>query len=331
MLNTIKEHYKLANVYSPTTVSFCNLSGEDISEGNEYIQYKSGEVYLLKYLQKYIDFITKQSTKITENDDSIIVECDNITITFDLKFEVSFHTYCVHPYSEIVTKYLVYGTYSCLKDTKPYFRTEELKLIKRYFKHGDIVSNGLNHYILKNATIKKRTWKKIDLYFDDSLFVEFHYVQSRGYLYYIELGKYFDINVLPIDNKNDEMYDIKYCCMFESNSNQYTDEILDEKTNPFLDVNEDENKEYNDEKDTVNREYGKVIIKDKDFYIKYDETNHIKIDENIARQFIYIRGHVYYHNICREFEKEWKCLVSPFEVLNLSNGIISKVEISKKK
>lgn len=329
ILNTIKEHYKLCKVSSPLKARYCNLSGEEIKD-KPYIRYKSGETYLEKYLEKYITFITNQSDNIIENEKSekeIIVECGDIKITFDLIFEKSFHSYVGHPYSDEVAKYLIYGVYSPLGDTKPYFRVNELKLIKKNFKHGDIVSTGENHYILKNTKMKNRTWKKIELYYDDSLFIEFHYVQSRGYLYYIGLSKFFDINVLPLDAKNDEMYDIRSSSMFESNPEQYTDELLDDKPNTFLDVDDDENKEYKDGKSTFNREYGKVIMKDNECCISFDDTNHVKIDENIPRQFIYIRGHVYYHNICREFEKEWKCLVSPFEVLNLGTGGIGKIKL----
>jgi hypothetical protein len=329
ILNTIKEHYKLNNVSSPFKARYCNLSGEEIKD-KPYIRYKSGETYLEKYLEKYITFITNQSDHIIEHEKSekeIIVECGDIKITFDLTFDKSFHSYVDHPYSDEVDKYLIYGVYGKLSNTKPYFRVNELKLIKKNFKHGDIVSTGENHYILKNAKMKNRTWKKIECYFDDSLFIEFQYVQSRGYLYYIELSKHFDIHVLPLDGKNDEMYDIRSSSMFESNPEQYTDEILDDKPNTFLDVAESENKEHNENKNTLNREYGKVIRKEDDYYICFDDTNHVKIDENIPRQFIYIRGHVYYHNICREFKKEWKCLVSPFEVLNLGTGGIGKIKL----
>jgi hypothetical protein len=323
ILNTIKEHYKTIDVLK---AKYCNLSGEEIKD-KPYIRYISGETYLLKYLEKYIEFIINQSTDIKQEDNKIVVKCNKIMITFDLTFEKSFHSYVIHPYSQKISKYLIYGTYSCLNNTKPYFRTSELKLLKKHFKHGDIVSIGEQHYILKNTNIKKRTWRKIELYFDDSLFIDYQYVQSRGYLYYIELSKYFNINVLPLDNKNDEMYDIRSTFMFESNPEQYTDEILDDKCNTFVDIDDDENKEYNEGKNTLNREYGKVIMKGDDYCISFDDTNHVKIDENIPRQFIYIRGYVYYHNICREFEKEWKCLVSPFEILNLGTGGIGKMKL----
>lgn len=326
ILNIIKEHYKTVNVLSPLKATYCNLSGEDI-KNNEYIRYETGETYLIKYLEKYINFISKSSSNMSYEDNKINIEYNNILISFDLTFKKSFHSYVNHPYSNEVSKYLIYGTYSEIENTKPYFKKNDLKSIKKYFKHGDIVSTGDQYFIMKNEKLKKRTWKKIDLYFDNSLFIDYNYVQSRGYLYYIGLRKFFDINVLPLDNKNDEMYNIESSYLFESNSDQYTDDILDEKCNTFLDINEDENKEYNDQKKLLNREYGKIIMKDNDFYIKFDDTNHIKIEENIARQFIYIRGHVYYHNISQEFEKEWKCLISPFEVLNFYNGKINKIKL----
>ena len=203
-LNTIKEHYKNSNVFSPLKARYCNLSGEEI-KNKPYIRYESGETYIEKYLEKYINFITKQSNNIIENEKEIIFECGDKKIIFDLTFKQSFHSYVNHTYSKDVSKYLIYGVYSDISKTNPYFRVNELKLIKKNFKHGDIVSTGDFHYIFKNAKKKHRTWKKIDLYFDDSLFIEFQYVQSRGYLYYIELSKHFNIHVLPLDNKNDEM------------------------------------------------------------------------------------------------------------------------------
>ena len=106
ILNKIKEHYKQSNVSTPLRAKYCNLSGEEI-KNKPYIRYNSGETYLVKYLEKYITFITNQSDNIIIHEKEICMECGDIKITFDLTFEKSFHSYVNHPYSREVAKYFL--------------------------------------------------------------------------------------------------------------------------------------------------------------------------------------------------------------------------------
>ena len=92
-------------------------------------------------------------TKLIEG--SIILDISyngtDIKLEFCKNFEKSFHSYISHPYHTELTKYLVYPIYKDLADIKPYIKTSNLKYVKKYFSHGDIVYTGDNHYILKNA------------------------------------------------------------------------------------------------------------------------------------------------------------------------------------
>ena len=357
--NSIKEEinlHKCCNISDENINQhkYCNLSGEPIKD-ERIICYKSGEIYLWKYFEKYINYlidcwkfsvdkklpykyILKGTNSLKKEQDGDIQnkEC---CIEFDLTFTTSFHHYIKTPYDINTIKYLIYGTYSFPFNTKPYFTSKKLKVIKEYFKHGDIVSTGEHHYIMKSIKMKKKIWKKIDYitYNDDyeiiqqenePLIIEFQYVMARGFSHYISLSNYFNIKELPMDDKKEDYFNIRDKYIYSSDENKYVDDIpeQDKKSNPYMDVNNDENEDLS-KGDEINNEYGRVIIKNKKFYIMYDDKQHIELTENIARQFIYIRGYTYYYNICREYGEVWKCLISPLEVINLGTMEISKVKI----
>ena len=331
-----------------TLHKYCNLSG-DLIKNDKIICYKSGEIYLWKYFKKYINYLIDCLNFTVNNIDSNKYTLEynessnkNCTIEFDLTFTNSFHHYIKTPYYNNTIKYLIYGTYSSPFNTKPYFTTSVLKDLKEYFKHGDIVFAGEFHYIMKSIKMKKKTWKKINyITYDDEyqfiqqenepIIIEFQYVMARGYLHYISLSNYFNIKELPMDDKKDDYFNIRDKYIYSSDENKYIDDIpeQDKKSNPYMDVNKDENEELSKDND-INNDYGRVIIKNKKFYIMYNDKQHIELKDNIARQFIYIRGYTYYYNICKEYGEEWKCLISPLEVLNLGTMKISKVKINTK-
>ena len=319
--------------------NYCNLSGAPIKD-NKIIIYKSGEIYLWKYFCKYIDFLVNYNNYIieynTDNnfDDNVLLFVNKEkkhNIKFDLTFEKSFHLYIDNSYHNNIQKFLIYGTYSHPLNTKPYITTNVLKDIKMYFSHGDIVFTGDNYYIMKNIKKTKKTWKKIDSDLNDNLTIDFEYVASRGYSYYINLQKYFNIIELPLDDKKEDYMNLIDKNIYSSDCDKYVDEITstNKKPTPFLDVQDGENEDFNKKIENINNEYGRVIIKNDKFYIMYDKDNHIELTDNIARQFTYIRGFSYYYNICQEFDKEWKCLISPFEYINLGNMEISKIKLVK--
>ena len=121
---------------------------------------------------------------------------------------------------------------------------------------------------------------------------------ARGFLHYISLSNYFNIKELPMDDKKEDYFNIRDKYIYSSDENKYVDDIpeQDKKSNPYMDVNNDENEDLS-KGNEINNEYGRVIIKNKKFYIMYDDKQHIELTENIARQFIYIRGYTYYYNI----------------------------------
>jgi hypothetical protein len=328
VLDIIKKCYTGSENKSLSKHSFCNFTGLDIGN-NEYISYSSGEKYIWKYFIKYINFIFQkyENLLIIQNDNDIIVKNNKLNIVFDLTFHKSFHIYIDTPYPRNIRKYLIYGTYADPLSTMPYFRTSELRSMKNEFNHGDIVSTGDSYYILKNETFKKRTWKECSTDSDDNLCIEYSYVQSRGYLYYIGLMKFFKISYLPLDINREEFINLITGDIYVSNPNQYYEDdiVMNTKSNPFLDVNKDENKEFNNTE--INRKFGEIIMNNDKYFIKLDETHEVALDENIARQFITIKGYNYYYKICKEFENEWKCMISPFEVLNLYTLEINKIKI----
>lgn len=330
LLNLISDHYnKIDNSKIDNEINFCCLSGLLVNK-DRYITYKSGQKYLWKYFEKYINFIFEKYEPIVvkKDDESILLKINNMIINFDLKFNKSFHSYVDNNYPKYTKKYLIYGTYSDVLNTKPYFRKNDLKILKNQFKHGDIVYTGDYYYILNAKNNKKKTWKLCDTNLDDILTIPYNYIQERGYLYYTKLNKYFNTGYLPLDNNYDEYINLNNKDIYSNNPENFCDDDVDIKStkNSFLDINKDENKD--NDLDNLNKLFGKVVKINNEYYILIDENNKVLIENNIARQFIKIRGYIYYHNICKDFDLHWKCLVSPFEVLNLNNLEIKFIKLN---
>ena len=327
-LDNYLKYYNALEISSSTKLFNCNMSGDKINTLSDtlYIQYRDGHTYKWDMIGEYIEYIysiyKEENINITECESSYILDISyngtNIKLEFCKNFEKSFHSYISHPYHTELTKYLVYPIYKDLADVKPYIKTSNLKYVKKYFSHGDIVYTGDNHYILKNAKKDSKKWKLCDYSdeYEEHIFIPFEYIQSRGYTYYIEQGKYFDIAPLPLDILNNEIYDFHLGNII-CNVDEYVDDAATSKY--YMDTLDKEEKIKVDESpDIVSAYFGELVIKDGKLHVHItDETTMELPNNDIAPHFIKSKGFTYYYNVAQDCGYELMVLISPLEVLNL--------------
>lgn len=322
------KHCKLSNTTPNIRLYRCNMTGNKINTLSEtqYIQYQDGHIYKWDIFVEYINYIysiySSENITITECENTYILNISyydlNIILNFCKNFEKTFHSYISHPYHKELTQYLIYPIYKDLVDVKPYIKTSNLKYVKKYFSHGDLVYTGDNHYILKNVKKDSKKWKICDYSdeYEDHIFIPYEYIQSRGYTYYIDQGKYFDIAPLPLDILNNEIYDFHI-----KNIICNVDEFIDDSVTSqyYLDNQEkEENIKVDESPDIVSAYFGELVIKDGKLHAHITEDNTMELPNNdIAPHFIKAKGFTYYYNIAQECGYELMVLISPLEVLNL--------------
>ena len=327
------EDYNIKNeskhlIDSKTKLFKCNMTGEEINIlSNElYIKYDDGYIYKWDIFMEYINYIysiyESNNIKLIECEMLYILDisynCTNIKLEFCKNFSTSFHNYIKHPYHIDLHKYLIFPIYHELTEVKPYIKAYNLKYIKDYFSHGDIVYTGDNHYILKNTKQNSKKWKICNYSdeYEDYIFIPFEYIQSRGYSYYIGQSRYFDIAPLPLDILNNEIYDFHQGNII-CNLDEFVDDVTTSKY--YLDIlDTDDNIKVDESTDIVSAYFGELVVKEGKLHAHITEETTMELPKNdIAPHFIKAKGFTYYYNVAQDCGYELMVLISPLEVLNL--------------
>lgn len=337
----IQEYYKhFEDQNNQTTTDkklfTCNMTGDKINVLSDipYIKYADGHVYKWDMIVDYIDYIYSfyqyENIMITDYENTYILDVsyngNNIKIEFCKNFETSFHSYISHPYHKNLTKYLIFPIYKDLVDVKPYIKTSNLKYIKKYFEHGDIVYTGDNHYIMKCMKKDGKKWKSCDYSdeYENHIFIPFEYIQSRGYIYYKQQSRFFDIASLTLDFLNNEIYDFHTNYIICN-----VDEFVDDKVTSEYYLNSQEEADDIDVEsspDIVSSYFGELIIKNDKLHVHITKETTVELPTyDIAPHFIKSKGFTYYYNIAQECRYELMVLISPFEVLNLNTMVMKNI------
>lgn len=340
----IKEYYNdfksLDNPLNNNIKLFnCNFTGNNINilSDEKYIQYSDGYIYKWDIFEEFINYLYSiyESVNISliDNESKYVLNISynkqNLLLTFDKNFKKSFHSYIEHPYHKDLAKFLIYPIYKDIFDLRPYIKPSNLKHIKKYFSHGDIVYTGDNHYILKNIKENSKKWKLCDYSdeYDDHIFIPYEYIQSRTYSYYMNQTKYFDIAPLSLDILNNEEYDF-HNNEVKCNLDDFSDNNNESKF--YLDNpnNEENNLDINESPDIVSSNFGELTIKDNKLHVHLTKDNTMPLQNNdIAPHFIKSKGYTYYYIIAQEYKYNLNVLISPFEVLNLNTLKIKNLNV----
>ena len=193
-----------------------------------------------------------------------------------------------------------------------------MKRIKKYFSHGDICYTGSKYYILKHIIGNKKVWRECYLDECNKLKIPFEYIQSNGYLHYINNIISEKISMLPLDNSETEFYNHEEKYLFPEPTTQWdiADEYLDKDVKKY-------NETYDD-----NLLKGIMRINDEKFQIKTSHDTWVDLVDNfINNEYISDKGIRYYAKIAQEFESKFKVLISPFEILHMPEMKIEKIDI----
>ena len=271
---------------------FCYFSNNKLSPGDVIYKYKN----LLFKEEYFVPLILKNANIIPTLQNNLYnIDYDIKDINIDNIIESIFKKY--NEIDKSVRDYTIYS------DTnKIYYNKKNLKKIVHHFEYGDIINvfnlDGDDYIYILDEIDGFSQFNLCDK-FNEHFYIEYKYVQTKGYMHYCNIMNDFDFRYLSLNASNNEFIDIFDSCIV-----------------PF----------YNKKK----KEIGKISFTKNKILIFNEDKKWEKVKNKIIANF-YGKDYCfsYYQKIFAENNIPFSILISTLEILDFKDFCIKKILVKE--